>query len=106
MRKQSNAEQAPPAVRRKMSSSVSGDAAIAGAVSRQVPGWRRIEALRERRALKEALTDIWSDDPDLDEDIFFPDDESSAIYAASESGQDKDSFRDFDMDEFGDGDDD
>ncbi len=36
-----------------------------------VPSWRQVEALRERRALKAALADIWSEDPDLDESIFF-----------------------------------
>lgn len=45
-----------------------------------MPAWRRIEALKERRALKEALTDIWSDDPELDDDMFFPGDEEATAY--------------------------
>jgi len=42
------------------------------AVQRNLPTWRRIEALREKRALKAALADIWSDDPDVDEVLFGP----------------------------------
>ena len=54
-----------------------------------VPGWRRIEALKERRALKEALTDIWSEDPELDDDIFFPDTATAAAYY-QQGGEDAD----------------
>lgn len=35
------------------------------------PNWRRIEALRERKALLEALREPGMDDPELDETIFF-----------------------------------
>jgi hypothetical protein len=34
----------------------------------KVPAWRRIEALKERRELKEALSDIWAEDPEFDDD--------------------------------------
>lgn len=40
-----------------------------------MPSWRRIEALRERRALLAELADIGQESPDLGDDIFFHDDE-------------------------------
>lgn len=46
----------------------------------KLPAWRRIEALKERRQLKEALTDIWADDPDFDEGMFAIDGESVSSY--------------------------
>ena len=53
----------------------------------KLPAWRRIEALKERRQLKEALADIWADDPELDEDFFALGDESGAVhYQKAESG--------------------
>ncbi len=39
-----------------------------------MPSWRRIEALRERRALLAELADIGQEHPDLGHDIFFHDD--------------------------------
>jgi len=41
-----------------------------------MPSWRRIEALRERRALLAELADIGQESPILGEDIFFHDDEA------------------------------
>lgn len=50
----------------------------------KTPNWRRIEALRERRALLEALREPGMDEPELDETIFFPAPEQArAFYAAS-----------------------
>lgn len=40
-----------------------------------MPSWRRIEALRERRALLAELSDIGQERPELGDDIFFHDDE-------------------------------
>lgn len=34
----------------------------------KVPAWRRIEALKERRELNEALSDIWAEDPEFDDE--------------------------------------
>lgn len=45
-----------------------------------VASWRQVEALRERQALKKELSDIWSEDPELDDSIFFSDKESKAFY--------------------------
>ena len=39
----------------------------------RAPAWRRIEVWRERQALKRALADLESDDPELDETIFLQD---------------------------------
>ncbi len=44
------------------------------------PSWRQIEALRERRALKDELADIWSENPELDEDIFSSGDEEHSRF--------------------------
>jgi len=52
-----------------------GKAAPARAAAAPMPSWRRIEALRERRALLAELADIGQESPELGEDIFFHDDE-------------------------------
>ena len=49
-------------------------------VKDKLPAWRRIEALKERRQLKEALADIWADDPELEEDLFALDGGSSSSH--------------------------
>ncbi len=69
-----------------------------------VPGWRQIEALRERQALKDELSDIWSDDPDLDENIFFSEsDEASNFYQPAARLRDLDFKVDEDADSEDDG---
>ena len=52
------------------------NSAAAKAASAPMPSWRRIEALRERRALLAELSDIGQESPELGEDIFFHDDEA------------------------------
>ena len=46
-------------------------------------GWREIEALRERKALKEMLAEIWDDDFDLDDSIFGEPAENASLYRKS-----------------------
>lgn len=53
-----------------------------------IPKWRRIEALKERKALREALSDIWTEDMDLEDDIFDLEDDSEYYVAAPEDDLD------------------
>jgi hypothetical protein len=54
-------------------------------------GRRRIEALRERQALREALGDIFDDDPEIDDEIFDVnhDNDQYFIKPAKQSGKDE-----------------
>jgi hypothetical protein len=63
------------ATRKKTTASQRGKVGTKSAEAVPMPSWRRIEALRERRALLSELADIGQESPDLGEDIFFHDDE-------------------------------
>lgn len=52
------------------------NSAVSKAAGAPMPSWRRIEALRERRALLAELADIGQESPEFGEDIFFHDDEA------------------------------
>lgn len=67
-------------------------------VKEKLPAWRRIEALKERRRLKEALADIWADDPELDEDFFALDGGGSSTHYQKAGSAEVDS--DLDNEEF------
>ena len=47
----------------------------AGKTNESVPKWRQIEVLKEKRALKDELADLWLEDPDID-DAFFVDEDN------------------------------
>lgn len=46
--------------------------------------WQRIEALRERAALKASLADVWDDDFDLDDDILAELDHNEEFFTSQE----------------------
>jgi hypothetical protein len=51
----------------------------------ETPRWRKIEILRERRALRDLLDDLGDDDVELDDEIFgFSEDEDAYFRVASD----------------------
>lgn len=70
-------------------------------------GWREIEALREKAALKESLADVWDEDFDLDEEILAELDHTAEFFTtqedpeveALEDGDDEEDDEYFDDDE-------
>lgn len=46
--------------------------------------WQRIEALREKAALKASLADVWDDDFDLDEEILAELDHNEEFFTTQE----------------------
>ena len=65
-------------------------------------GWREIEALREKRALRASLADVWDEDFDLDEEILAELDHTAEFFTTQESPEDEEAFDDDDeeVDEF------
>jgi len=62
-------------------------------------GWREIEALREKAALKASLADVWDENFDLDEDILAELDHTAEFFTRQqEAGEEM--FDDGDVDEF------
>jgi hypothetical protein len=47
-------------------------------------GWREIEALREKAALKASLADVWDDDFDLDDEILAELDHTAEFFTTQE----------------------
>lgn len=47
-------------------------------------GWREIEALREKAALKASLADVWDEDFDLDEEILAELDHTAEFFTTQE----------------------
>ena len=68
-------------------------------------GWREIEALRDKKLLRENLLDIWDDDWDIDEAEVLGDDYGVIMYADEEETADEDDVEfesDDDSDDFDD----
>ena len=64
-------------------------------------GWQRIEALREKAALKASLADVWDDDFDLDEEILAELDHNEEFFTTQEEEVEEDLPEDDDeIDEF------
>jgi len=67
-------------------------------------GWREIEALREKAALKASLADVWDDDFDLDDEILAELDHTAEFFTSQEEAEeeifDDDIVEDDEVDEF------
>ena len=51
--------------------------------------WQRIEALRERAALKASLADVWDEDFDLDEEILAELDHTAEFFTTQEEPEEE-----------------
>jgi len=63
-------------------------------------GWREIEALREKAALKASLADVWDEDFDLDDEILADLDHNAEFFTSQEETEDEIFDEDEDSDEF------
>jgi len=54
-------------------------------VPRRNGGWREIEALREKAALKASLADVWDEDFDLDEEILAELDHTAEFFTTQDA---------------------
>lgn len=68
-------------------------------------GWQRIEALREKAALKASLADVWDDDFDLDEEILAELDHTAEFFTSEAEPDEEIPDDDDDIDEYFDDDD-
>jgi hypothetical protein len=59
--------------------------------------WQRIEALREKAALKASLADVWDDDFDLDEEILAELDHNEEFFTTQEEEVEEDLPEDDDV---------
>jgi hypothetical protein len=57
-------------------------------------GWREIEALREKAALKASLADVWDEDFDLDEEILAELDHTAEFFTTQEEDPEVEAFDD------------
>jgi hypothetical protein len=62
---------------------------VKAAPSRKNGGWREIEALREKAALKASLADVWDEDFDLDEEILAELDHTAEFFTTQEEPEDE-----------------
>lgn len=68
---------------------------------RKSGGWREIEALREKAALKASLADVWDEDFDLDDEILADLDHTAEFFTSTEEDEEEEIFDDDDqVDEF------
>lgn len=63
-------------------------------------GWREIEALREKAALKASLADVWDEDFDLDEEILAELDHTAEFFTSQEEEEEVIFDDDEEVDEF------
>jgi hypothetical protein len=61
--------------------------------SRRNGGWREIEALREKAALKVSLADVWDEDFDLDEEILAELDHTAEFFTTQEADPEPEEFK-------------
>jgi hypothetical protein len=66
--------------------------------------WQKIEALREKAALKASLADVWDEDFDLDEEILAELDHTAEFFTTQEEEVEEIPDDDGDVDEFFEGD--
>jgi hypothetical protein len=52
-------------------------------------GWREIEALREKAALKASLADVWDEDFDLDDEILAELDHTAEFFTSQEEPEEE-----------------
>ena len=69
-----------------------------GGQPRKNGGWREIEALREKAALKASLADVWDEDFDLDEEILAELDHTAEFFTTQEEPE-VETFEDDDEEE-------
>lgn len=62
--------------------------------------WQKIEALRERAALKASLADVWDEDFDLDEEILADMDHTAEFFTSQEGVEEELPDEDEEVDEF------
>jgi hypothetical protein len=62
--------------------------------------WQRIEALRERAALKASLADVWDEDFDLDEEILAELDHTAEFFTTQEEPEEDIPDEDDDIDDY------
>ena len=62
--------------------------------------WQRIEALRERAALKASLADVWDEDFDLDDEILAELDHTAEFFTTQEEPEEDIPDDDDDIDEY------
>ena len=63
-------------------------------------GWREIEAIREKAALKESLADVWDEDFDLDEEILADLDHTAEFFTPQKDAVEEVFDEDEEVDEF------
>ena len=63
-------------------------------------GWREIEAMREKVALKASLADVWDEDFDLDDEILADLDHTAKFFTAQKEESDESFEEDDEIDEF------
>lgn len=63
-------------------------------------GWQKIEALRERAALKASLADVWDEDFDLDDEILADLDHTAEFFTPQEEADEEIPDENDDVDEF------
>jgi hypothetical protein len=63
-------------------------------------GWREIEALREKAALKASLADVWDEDFDLDEEILADLDHTAEFFTTQEEPEAEEFEGDEEIEEF------
>lgn len=62
--------------------------------------WQRIEALRERAALKASLADVWDEDFDLDEEILADLDHNAEFFTSQAEEEEEELLDDDELDDF------
>ena len=63
-------------------------------------GWREIEAMREKAALKESLADVWDEDFDLDEETLADLDHTAEFFTPQKDAVEEVFDEDEEVDEF------
>ena len=80
-----------------------GDDAGAGSAEKtdsKNGSWQKIEALRERAALKASLADVWDEDFDLDEEILAELDHTAEFFTSQEEADEPIPDEDDDIGEY------
>lgn len=75
------------------------------ATERKSGGWREIEAMREKAALKASLADVWDEDFDLDEEILAELDHTAEFFTSQQEDEEEVFDEDDEVDDFFDDDD-
>ena len=79
---------------------VAGDKAKGKSSASGNGSWQKIEALREKAALKASLADVWDDDFDLDEEILADLDHTAEFFTSQEEAEEELPDEDEEVDEF------